>query len=414
MLHRLGGDPVDLGANRFGLGDRMIQFAGQPESIHNAISLGAAEQRSKRMKIKAAVLTAPNEPFRIEELDLAEPRAGEVLVKIKAVGVCHSDWHLVTGATKHPMPLVPGHEGAGVVEALGPGVDDLQVGDHVVLNWAPSCGKCFYCLRGRSNLCETYTRPIWAGTMLDGTTRLSWNGQPVYSYCGLAAFAERTVVARQSCVVIRKDIPFDAAALVGCAVATGVGAAVYTAGVRPGESVAVFGCGGVGLSVIQGAHLCGASPIIAIDTQLKKIWVAKHFGAQSAIVASDDVLAVIHHHTQGRGADHVFEAVGVPTVQERALECVRPGGTLTLAGLAPMGTTTNFPSALLTRQEKTIKGSYYGTVHAERDFPMLLDLYKSGKLNLDDMITRRYALEQINQAYLDMAAGELARGVVVL
>src|SRR5688572_17952557 len=200
------------------------------------------------MKVMAALLTTPNEPFRIEQLDLEEPRAGEVLVGVRAVGVCHSDWHLVTGATKHPMPLVPGHEGAGVVEAVGPGVSDVAVGDHVVLNWAPSCGACFYCLRGRSNLCETYTAPIWAGTMLDGTTRLSWNGRPVYSFCGLAAFAERTVVPRQSCVVIRKDVAFDVAALVGCGVATGVGAAVYTAGVRAGESVLVLGCGGVGLN----------------------------------------------------------------------------------------------------------------------------------------------------------------------
>lgn len=366
------------------------------------------------MKVSAAMLTAPGNPFAIEQLDLAEPRAGEVLVRVAAVGVCHSDWHLVTGATKHPMPVVPGHEGAGVVEAVGPGVDDIKVGDHVVLNWAPSCGRCFYCLRDRSNLCETYTGPIWAGTMLDGTTRLSWKGQPVYSYCGLAAFAQRTVVPRQSCVVIRKDVPFEIAALVGCAVATGVGAAVFTAAVKPGESAVVFGCGGVGLSIIQGLRLCGASPIIAVDSHPAKIWSAKHFGAQSAILTSDDVAGVIKNHTAGRGADHAFEAVGIPAVQEQALECLRPGGTLTLAGLAPMGSATNFPSAVITRQEKTIKGSYYGTVHAPRDFPMLLDLYKSGKLNLDDMITRRYPLEQINDAYRDMAAGELARGVITI
>jgi Zn-dependent alcohol dehydrogenase len=330
------------------------------------------------------------------------------------VGVCHSDWNLVSGATKHPMPVVPGHEGAGVVEAVGTGMTDIAAGDHVVLNWAPSCGTCFYCLRGRSNLCETYTAPIWAGTMLDGTTRLSHNGQAVYSFCGLAAFAERTVVPRQSCVVIRKDVAFDVAALVGCAVATGVGAALYTAGVRAGDSVLVLGCGGVGLNIIQGARLCGAAQILAVDTQMVKIWIAKHFGAQSVVMATDNIDAFIKHHTEGRGADHVFDATGIPTLQEKALEYVRPGGTLTLAGLAPMGTTTNFPSAVITRQEKTIKGSYYGTVHAPRDFPLLLELYKSEKLNLDDLITRRYRLEQINEAYRDMLAGELARGVVVM
>jgi NDMA-dependent alcohol dehydrogenase len=366
------------------------------------------------MKINAAVLNAPNEPFRVEQLDLDEPHAGEVLVRVAAVGVCHSDWHLVTGATKHPMPVVPGHEGAGIVEALGPGVTDIAVGDHVCLNWAPACGRCFYCLHDKSSLCDTFTAAIWNGTMLDGTTRLSRAAKSVYSYCGLAAFADRTVVPRQSCIVIRRDVPLDIAALVGCAVATGVGAAVFTAGVRPGESVLVLGCGGVGLSVIQGAHLCGASPLLAVDTNMAKIWVAKHFGAQSAFLDTDNVAAIVKHHTSGRGVDHVFEAVGVPALQEKALDYLRPGGTLTLAGLAPMGTATNFPSAVLTRQEKTIKGSYYGSVHAPRDFPLLLDLYKSGKLNLDDLITRRYRLEQINDAYRDMAAGELARGVVVL
>src|SRR4051812_31446234 len=283
------------------------------------------------MRIRAALLTAPNEPFRLETVELADPRADEVLVKIAAVGVCHSDWHLVTGATKHPMPAVAGHEGAGVVEAVGGGVDDVNVGDHVVLNWAPSCGRCFYCLRGKSNLCETYTTPIWNGTMLDGTTRLKRaDGSPVYHYCGLAALAERTVVPRQSCVVIRKDVPLKAAALVGCAVATGVGAAMFTAGVKPGESVLVFGCGGVGLSVIQGARLCGASTILGVDTQWVKIWVAQHFGAHKVMMTTDDVVAITKSHTNGRGADHVFDATGSPAVQERALDCVRPGGTLTL------------------------------------------------------------------------------------
>ena len=366
------------------------------------------------MKIAAAVLTAPNEPFRIEQLDLADPQAGEVLVRVAAVGVCHSDWHLVTGATKHPMPVVPGHEGAGVVEAVGAGVDDVKVGDHVCLNWAPACGHCFYCLRGKPNLCETYTAPIWAGTMLDGTTRLSLAGQPIYSYCGLAAFAQRTVVPRQSVVVIRKDVPLEVAALVGCAVATGVGAAIYTAGVRPGQSVLVLGCGGVGLNVIQGARICGATPILAVDSHTPKIWVAKHFGAQTAMLSTDDIATIVNTHTAGRGADHVFEAVGLPALQEQALTYVRPGGTLTLAGLSAMGTATNFPAAVLARQEKTIKGSYYGSVHAQRDFPLLLDLYKAGKLNLDDLITKRYRLEQINEAYRAMAAGELARGVVLL
>src|SRR5215213_3249791 len=269
------------------------------------------------MKIRAAVLDAPGEPFRIEELTLDQPKRGEVLVGLAAVGVCHSDWNLVTGATNHPMPVIPGHEGAGVVEAVGEGVDDVAIGDHVILSWAPACGRCFYCIHDKPNLCETYTGPIWNGTMLDGTTRLHRaSGEDVYAYCGLAALATHTVVPRQSCVVIRKDVKLEVAALVGCAVSTGVGAAMFTARVKAGESVVVFGCGGVGLNIIQGTRLCGATPILAVDTRPEKIWVAEHFGAQSAFLMSDDVAGIIKHHTAGRGADHVFEAVGDPALQE--------------------------------------------------------------------------------------------------
>ena len=366
------------------------------------------------MKIRAAVLNAPNQPFRLEELTLDPPQRGEVLVRTAAVGVCHSDWNLVSGATKHPLPVVPGHEGSGVVEAIGPDVRDVAVGDHVILNWAPACGDCFYCRKDRSNLCDTYTGPIWAGTMLDGTTRLHRaSGENVYAFCGLAAYATHAVVPRASCVVIRKDVPLDVAALVGCAVATGVGAAMFSARVRPGDSVLVLGCGGVGLNIIQGSRLCGASTILAVDAQWVKIWIAKHFGAHSVVMATDDIVAITKHHTHGRGADHVFDATGIPSVQERALDCARPGGTLTLAGLAPMGTATNFPSAVITRQEKTIKGSYYGTVNAPRDFPMLLELYKAGKLNLNDLITRRYPLEKVNEAFAEMNRGEVARSVIL-
>jgi S-(hydroxymethyl)glutathione dehydrogenase/alcohol dehydrogenase len=214
--------------------------------------------------------------------------------------------------------------------------------------------------------------------------------------------------------VIRRDVPLESACLVGCAVATGVGAAMFTARVQPGDTVVVFGCGGVGLNIIQGARICGAAQILAVDSRQEKIWVAKHFGAQSVFMADDDIVKIVRAKTDGRGAEHVFEAIGSPALQEKALDCVRPGGTLTLAGLAPMGSSTNFPSAVIARQEKTIRGSYYGTVNAQRDFPMLIELYSAGKLNLDDLITRRYSLEQINQAYKDMLAGELARGVVTI
>jgi S-(hydroxymethyl)glutathione dehydrogenase / alcohol dehydrogenase len=365
------------------------------------------------MQIPSALLVEPGRPFVIEELTLDDPRQGEVLIRIAASGVCHSDYHVMTGTTKHPMPCVCGHEGAGIVEAVGAGVTRVRPGDHVVLSWAPDCGHCFYCQHGKPNLCDTFVAPIWAGTMLDGTPRLHWKGQPVYHYCGLASFAPYAVVPQESCIPIRKDVPLNVASLVGCGVATGVGAAMYTAMVRPGESVVVYGCGGVGLNILQGAALCGAAAIIAVDTNEAKMELARKFGATHTLMADTTTLQNIRDLTGGRGADHVFEAVGAPSIQEAALDAVRPGGTLTLVGLSPMGTGTNLPGALITRQEKVIKGSYYGSVNPSRDFPLLIDLYMAGKLNLDSLISKAYPLEEINTAYDAMLSGEVARGIIV-
>lgn len=365
------------------------------------------------MQIKAALLTAANTPYTIETLTIQDPKPGEVLVKIKACGVCHSDHHLMTGTTQHPMPVICGHEGAGVVEAVGAGVTRVQQGDHVTLSWTPDCGACFYCRRGQPNLCETFTEPIWAGTMLDGTTRLHQADEAVYVYCGLGTFAEYICVPQQSCVPIRPEIPLKVAALVGCAVATGVGAAMYTADVRPGERVVVLGCGGVGLNIIQGAALCGAATIIAVDLNETKMQLAKQFGATHTLLSDDHTLEAIRDLTGGRGADYAFEAVGLPKLQEMTLDAVRPGGMAVLAGLSPMGSRTNFPGSILTRQEKTVKGSYYGSVNPSRDFPMLLDLYTAGKLKLDELVSNEYPLEQINHAFDVMMQGEVARGIIV-
>lgn len=377
------------------------------------------------VKIRAAVFREPGVPFTVETLDLAEPRAGEVLVRVKAVGVCHSDWHLMTGATKHPLPCVPGHEGAGVVESLGPGqptANTLRVGDHVALNWAPNCGECFYCRVGKPCLCGVYVEPIWAGTMLDGSTRLSKEGAPVYHYSALACFAEYAVVPAQCCVKIAKEVPFEVAAVIGCAVTTGVGAVVNKgsiadfaqrmSGLGLESSVAVYGVGGVGLCAIMGAKIAGVSRIIAIDSVPSKLEMARQLGATD-LVSSEEAVTRIRALTGGRGADFVIECVGLPKLQEECLEAIRPGGTVILAGISPMGSGTNFPGAILTRQEKTVSGSYYGTADPARDFPLYASWYQDGRLPLERLITQRYSLDQINGAYADLLAGKNARGVVI-
>jgi len=365
------------------------------------------------MKIKAAVFHQPGQPFRLDSLDLDPPRAGEVLVKVSAAGVCHSDWHLMTGATKHATPVVPGHEGAGIVEAVGPGVKRVRPGDHVALSWAPACGECFYCLNDRPSLCETYVGPIWDGVMLDGTTRLSKGGQPVYHFSALACFAEYCVVPQVCCVPLSQDIPLEIAALIGCAVTTGVGAALNTAKVKPGSSVVVFGAGGVGLSVVMGAKLAGASRLIVVDKVEAKLDIAKAFGATEVVMAGPRAVNEIKALTQGRGADYVFEAIGIPAVQEQALEATRKGGMLVLVGISPMGSATNLPGAIIARQEKTIAGSYYGSANPARDFPLYAEFYRNGQLDLGRLVSRRYPLEKINEAYADMLGGEIARGVIV-
>lgn len=365
------------------------------------------------MKVLAAVLEAPGSPFKVQVLDLDPPQGGEVQVRLAATGVCHSDWHLVTGDTKHPMPCVPGHEGAGVVEAVGPGVDAVQVGDHVALNWAPSCGSCFYCLAGRPSLCAAYTEPIWAGTMLDGTTRFSRRGEPVYHYSALACFADRVVVPHQCCVPMPKAVPLQVAALIGCAVTTGVGSVLNTAKVPAGSSAAVFGVGGVGLSTVMGLAFAGAATIVAVDQYASRIEQAMTLGATHGVLAGPTTNDRLRELTGGRGPDLVFEAVGLPHLQEQCLDAVRPGGTVVLSGISPMGSATNLPGAVLVRQEKTVMGSYYGTADASRDFPRYAADYLAGRLKLDKLISRTYALEEINEAYDDMLQGRVSRGIVV-
>lgn len=365
------------------------------------------------MQMQAAILTEAHSPFNIETVEIDPPNAGEVLVKMAASGVCHSDWHIVAGKAAFPSPMILGHEGAGVVETVGEGVTRVSPGDHVTLSWKACCGECFYCQNDAPSICDTHAAEVNAGVQTDGTSRISWNGEPVYILGGLGVFAEYVIARDVSCVPVRKDVPLEVAALVGCAVSTGVGAAMYTARVRPGQSVAVFGAGGVGLNIIQGAALCGADPIIAVDTNSSKMEIAREFGATHTLMSDETVVAEIQKLTEGRGADHAFESVGIPALQETALQAIRPGGVLTLVGITPQGSGTTIPGDTVTVTERKIRGSFYGSINPSRDFHLLMDLYQAGKLKLDELVTRRYRLDEINEAYASMLTGDVARGVIV-
>ena len=365
------------------------------------------------MQMQAAILTEAHTPFKIETVELDPPKAGEVLVKMAAAGICHSDWHLVAGKAPFASPMILGHEGAGIVQAIGNGVTRVKPGDHVTLSWKACCGECFYCQNDQPAICDTHQTEIEAGVQTDGTSRIRWRGEPVYMLGGLGTFAEYAVVREVSAVPIRKDVPLEVASLVGCAVSTGVGAAMYTAEVRPGQSVAVFGAGGVGLNIIQGAALCGADPVISVDTNSSKMEIAREFGATHSLMSDETVVAEIQKLTSGRGADHSFESVGIPALQETAIEAVRPGGIVTLVGITPLGAGTTISGGIVTMTERKIRGSFYGSINPSRDFHMLLDLYQAGKLKLEELVTQRYRLDEINEAFAHMLTGDVARGVIV-
>ena len=364
--------------------------------------------------MKAAVLHEIGGPFVVEEVELLPPEPHEVRVRLAAAGTCHSDWHFVAGLLRRPLPLVLGHEGAGVVEEVGADVTSVRPGQHVILNWAPSCGGCFYCLGGQSGLCETNWD--WHnGTMPDGSTRLRLNGEVVRQFSVLSTFAEQTIAPAESCVPIDDDVPFAVAALVGCAVTTGVGAALNTVHTRPGESAVVFGCGGVGLNILQGARLSSAQPIIAVDTDPAKEQIAYQFGATHWIQGGGDEAAILEQVrdlTGGRGADFSFEAVGIPALQELAYRAARRGGTEVVVGVAPGGSTTRYAALDLHVNEKRILGSFFGSCNPHVEFPRLLDFYRSGRLLLDELVSKTYPLSNINEAYADMLAGGHKRGVL--
>jgi NDMA-dependent alcohol dehydrogenase len=346
-------------------------------------------------------------------VELAAPGAGEVEVQISAAGVCHSDWNVVTGATSNPLPAVLGHEGAGVVVTVGEGVETLAEGDHVVLSWLPACGRCYYCAQGRQVLCDVAMEDMFRGTLPGGTLRLSQNGGPLYHYSYLSAFAERCIVPEGCCVRIRDDAPFEVAALVGCAVMTGYGAAVNRARVEPGSVVAVFGAGGVGLSAVMGARLAGAGAVVAVDPVEFKRQTALELGATHALdPTSDDVLGSLRKLTEGRGADVALDTAGVPGIVAQAYAAVRRGGTVVAVGLPAEGVTADLPASDIPREEKIVTGSFYGSCNPQTDMPRVLDLYMEGQLPLDRLVTRTYPLDEINEAFAAMNSGEVARAVI--
>lgn len=362
--------------------------------------------------MKAAVLTGYGEPLELTDVDLAPPQANEVLVNIKATGVCHSDLSIQQGKLPYPLPCVPGHEAAGVVEDVGPGVTRVKPGDHVVAMWTPMCGSCYYCLRGQDYLCEG--AQIF-GLMDDGTSRLSKDGQMVFHGVNAATFAESTVLREHAVVKIADDIPFDVAAVVGCGVLTGVGAAIHTADVRPGDAVVVIGCGGVGINAIQGSRLAGAERIIAVDTMSSKLSMAERFGATHTVDATErDAGDAVRELTQGRGADITFEVVGHVGLQRQAFDMTRRGGKTVLVGVAPFGEEVSLPSMMLTLQEKSVLGCFYGSCDPQRDIPRLLHLWQAGKLDLEGLITERGSLDDVNSAFEAMEAGKVIRTVLVL
>lgn len=358
--------------------------------------------------VRAAVVHEVGGPFVIEDIELAPTGPHDVRVKMAASGVCHSDLSVQKGTIPFMFPTVLGHEGAGVVLDVGEEVTRVVPGDHVVLTWMPACRRCFWCLRGQAMLCEVGLTESLSGAYA------SVRGTPLVRGLGTATFGEETLVPEGEVVRIDPSVPFELAALVGCALSTGVGAVWNTARVPPGSTVAVVGCGGVGLSVIQGARLAGATTIVAIDQVPSKLDLAKSMGATAVVdSSSEDAVAAVRAHTAGRGADFGFEVVGRAETIRLAFSVVRRGGTAVLVGAGSPGDQVSFSAFELFVDAKTVIGCVYGSTDADRDFPVLVDLVRQGAIDAEGLVTRRIGLDDVNDAFRAMEAGEVARSVIV-
>ncbi len=373
------------------------------------------------MKTQAAVLYemekpapyAESKPLVIQEIELEGPGPGEVLVEVVGAGLCHSDLSVMDGSRPRVMPMVMGHEAAGIVREVGPGVHDLQPDDHVVFSFVPMCGRCIYCATGRPALCENGNRANVEGSLLDGSRHFhDPQGQALHHHLGVSAFSRYTVAAQESLIKIDPGVPLEKAALFGCAVITGMGAVVNTARVEPGMSVVVFGLGGVGLSAVMGARLAGAYPIVAVDILDSKLELAQKLGATHTVNARrDDPVVAVKDLTDG-GAHYAFESVGNEQVLVQAYQATRRGGTTVTIGLPHPSRMFSVPAVGIVGEERTIKGSYMGSAVPRRDIPRFLALYQAGLLPVDLLLTRTIPLEQINEAFDALAKGEAVRQVV--
>ncbi len=358
--------------------------------------------------MRAAVFHAAHQPLTIEDVQIEKPKRREVLVRTAFAGLCHSDLHFIDGLYPHPAPAVLGHEGAGIVEAVGEDVTYVKPGDHVITCLSVFCGECAQCTTGHTNLCENTEVKLPPGA----ARRMTWKGQVLHQFANLSVFAEQVLVHEHAIVKIGKDIPLDRAALVGCGVMTGVGAVFNAAKVEPGSVVAVVGCGGIGLSAVNGAALAGASRIIAIDTNAGKLEKAREMGATDTINASNiDVVAAVKDMTEGRGVPYSFEAIGMKATAEQCFQMLCPGGVATIIGMIPLGTKIELHGADFLRDRK-IQGTSMGGNRFRVDMPRLLELWKQGRLKLDHLISGHIKLDEINEGFAQLKSGAPVRNLI--
>ncbi len=364
------------------------------------------------MKAKAAVLFEIGKGLEICDVEVQDPKEGEILVRMVAAGVCHSDLHVMTGHLIGPTPSILGHEGSGIVEAVGPRVTSLKPGDHIIPIWRLSCNTCEHCTDARPALCEEGMEIRMSGRFHDGTTRFKLKGEEIKHFMGVSTFSEYSVMSERQALKIPKDFPLDIACLVGCGVITGLGAVFNCAQVKPGSSVVVFGTGGIGLNIVQGAAIAGAEKIIAVDLLDNKLEIAKQFGATHTINASDENVVEKVRDLSDGGVNYGFEAVGSEKILRQTFDCVRKRGIAVAIGVSPMTTEVSVPLMSLIFEEKILTGSVYGSARPFIDIPKLIALYKAGKLKLDELLTRKYPFAEINEAYAAMERGEVARSIV--